>query len=584
MREAAYLVLVGLATAAMGAPEPVVQLAGTDFAGGASSLFGEVQSGVGRVNYVYAAPTGAYSRMRAAFELTETPSVPVMLYLYARDDDSPDACPIRISLNEEVIFAGPSAFPGDAYAWCTYPVPNDALEAGENVLLVENTAREGRLGMPPWFMVARAVFAAADFDPSAPPPFEENAYVKLPTEARPIPEPLNKGQQPGFTLRGTKGWLWSPEQYLAEVPVLAAFKMNFLMICYGSMCDIEHYPWGDPRCNRWWEPLPNEKRAAYEDVLDACQSAGIELCLSMNPNLSSDRALDYDARDDFEALWQHYAWMQNNGMRWFCLSLDDITRGIDASGQARLSNRLFERLRKGDPEAQLILCPTYYWGDGADPPAAAYLDVLAHELDPGIFVFWTGGGVVGRITRQAAESYGGRVGHRLIIWDNYPVNDGHPTLHLGPVTGRDPDLAQVCYGYMSNPMHKENELNRIPLATCADYAYNPQAYDARRSIGQAIIHLAETSDQRAVLRDLVELYPGMLVYGKGPNWNPVLSRFGEILGMRHARFLAKAFLEHVETVVGRFEICFPDRYAAGKATLCKNIAAMREMYNAAYPH
>ena len=36
-------------------------------------------------------------------------------------------------------------------------------------------------------------------------------------------------------------------------------------------------------------------------------------------------------------------------------------------------------------------------------------------------------------------------------------------------------------------MRKQNEINRIPLATCADYAYNPRAYDPSRSVGQAIL-------------------------------------------------------------------------------------------------
>ena len=49
-------------------------------------------------------------------------------------------------------------------------------------------------------------------------------------------------------------------------------------------------------------------------------------------------------------------------------------------------------------------------------------------------MFWTGDTFT-RITRAAAESYKKRVKHRLFLWDNYPVNDGQQTLHLGPVTG-----------------------------------------------------------------------------------------------------------------------------------------------------
>ena len=132
-----------------------------------------------------------------------------------------------------------------------------------------------------------------------------------------------------------------------------------------------------------------------------------------------------------------------------------------------------------------------------------------------------------RITRAAAESFRAAVGHRIVIWDNYPVNDRSGALHLGPVVGRDPDLDEVAYGYMSNPLSPQNEINRIPLLTCADYAYNPRAYDPARSIGQAIVHLADTPAQRAVLKDLVELYPGNLISGSSDDGFQLCLREGE---------------------------------------------------------
>ena len=71
--------------------------------------------------------------------------------------------------------------------------------------------------------------------------------VALPTEERPFPESLRAGEAPSFKIRGTKGWAWTPEQYLAEIPYLVRFKMNFLMNCYLSMFDIESRAAGDFR-------------------------------------------------------------------------------------------------------------------------------------------------------------------------------------------------------------------------------------------------------------------------------------------------------------------------------------------------
>jgi len=423
-----------------------------------------------------------------------------------------------------------------------------------------------------------------DLNADAPTDLAADFFVELPDKVRPVPEPFKEGRTgPGFKIRGTKGWKWMPDQYLAEIPTLARYKMNFLMNCYLSMCDIEHHRWGTPECNRWWEPLPPAKKRAYENVVRACQKHGIHFCFAMNPNLGAKRILDYTNPKDLDVLWQHYAWMQGLGVKWFSICLDDIRKGIDAAGQARAVNAIFSRLRAKDPDAQMIFCPTFYWGTGKKPAARAYLTTLAKALDEDAYVFWTGPGVVTpTIPRSAAEAYKRCVKHRLFIWDNYPVNDAHPTLHLGPVTGRDPDLCDVVDGYMANPLCSQNEINRIPLITLADYAYNPAGYDPARAIGQAIVHLADTADRRQVLRDLIELYPGMLVFSKGPNWNPVLAKFKQIAGQPHSRYLARLYLGHVEDVVERMKQEFPDRFKAARKTVDADLAKMRALYRTKY--
>ncbi len=420
--------------------------------------------------------------------------------------------------------------------------------------------------------------------PSAAANIEKDFFIRLPDQVRPLPEPLLQGRtEPGFKIRGTKGWCWYPKQYLAEIPVLAKYKMNFLMNCYTSMCDIEHQPWTSGKANRWWEALPNEKKNAYERVVRACQQEGIQFCFCMNPNLLSPRILKYDDSQDLDALWQHYEWMQTLGVRWFSVCLDDISEGIHASGQAKAVNELFGRLRSKDPTANMIFCPTYYWGVGEDPKAREYLRTLARELHKDVYVFWTGPQVVSpRIPRSAAEKYKEYVGHRLIVWDNYPVNDNNPTLHLGPVTGRDPELCRVADGFMANPLCPQNEINRIPLLTIADYAYNPAAYDPARSIGQAIVHLTDTPEQRRALKDLVELYPGTLLVSKGTNWNPVLNRFAQITGTPHSRYLAEIYVRHVEDVANRLDHSFPNRFKDAVKTVRGDVTKMKTAYRGKY--
>jgi hypothetical protein len=269
-------------------------------------------------------------------------------------------------------------------------------------------------------------------------------------------------------------------------------------------------------------------------------------------------------------------------VKWFNISLDDISQGIDPSGQARVVNDIFGRLRKADPKAQMVFCPTIYWGDGTQQDDKAYLETLGRDLNKDIYVFWTGDAVVGRATRRAAESYRAAVKHRLFLWDNYPVNDGNPTMHLGPLVNRDPDLCEVVDGYMSNPMHSQNEANRIPMLTCADYAYNPYAYDAARSIGQAILHLEHGTEGRELLRELVEWYPGFLVFGGGTNTNPVRDRFDRVLDTPHPRQITEASVKRLDELSRRMDRTFPHKYSAARRVLKDDAAYLKGLLTDRY--
>ncbi len=409
--------------------------------------------------------------------------------------------------------------------------------------------------------------------------YREQRRVRLPDKERHLPEPLRGGQvAPGFKLRGMKGWFWTAEQYLEEIEVLSSLKMNFLMDCYGSM--IVSQP-GEPWCNEWWKPMTEVRKAAYARIIRACRESGIMFCFALHPQLASPRPLDPGSAADFERFYQHYDWAQSQGVRWFSVCLDGTSwgpAGPAACGttHARLVTTVLERLRAEDDQAQLVFCPVACWGDGTNPEHHAYLEALAQDLHGEIYIFWNGDSIVTpRITRVAAESYRSVVKHRLFLWDNYPVNDGSATLHLGPVSGREADLCEVVEGYLSNPMCTQNQINRIPLATCADYAYNPRAYNPARAISQAILRFGRTRPQQQVLKDLVEAYPGFIVAGGGTGTNPVRARFGSLVAGAGSRPAALALCRHMEDVVERLARYFPTSFPATKKTVAHDIAWMR---------
>jgi beta-N-acetylglucosaminidase len=424
-------------------------------------------------------------------------------------------------------------------------------------------------------------------------------HVTLPEEAETLPFGSGlSNARPAFPIRGLKGWAWSPEQYLQEIPVLAKYRLNFLTNCYSSLWDLPpDGALGKKNINFWYRPISAEKKAGFTKMIRACQKREIIFCFSVNPNQQSDRAFDYDRAEDMNVLWQHYDWSQKLGVKWFNFSLDDIHKGIDAAGQARAVNAVFARLRAQDPKAQLTFCPTWYSGTGksgiesnttlgtqlktgklpagAESPGVQYTKTLARLIHPEVYFIWTGPDVCSlTITAEDAQAYRALCGHRLLLFDNYPVNDQHPALHLGPFTGRSADLHTAIDGYFLNSMSYQIEANRIPLLTLADYLWNPQQYDSDRSIGQAIVHLADTPAKKKALRDLVELYPGRLWdNSKDVDWNSLRRRFDQHL-QHGERSQAHEVLAKADATLAQMKTLFGPSRASGETVLAQDVAAM----------
>jgi hyaluronoglucosaminidase len=380
----------------------------------------------------------------------------------------------------------------------------------------------------------------------------------------------------GFADRGIKGWAWTVDQYLDVIPSLAELGLTFLMNCYASLADIEHQRWGTPGCNRWWEPLPLAKRRGFESIVALTQAHRLEFWFSMNPNLFAERIASVEDGPGLDALWAHYAWIQSLGVRTFSVALDDIGRGVDPRGQARLVNELLRRLRVTDPAVRMVFCPTIYWGDGSDAAQRAYLEPLAATLDPAVELFWTGQTVVGpTISADVAARYRAAVdGRRLVVWDNYPCNDDAATLHLGPLTGRDPRLAEVAIGYLSNPMARQHRLSLLAIATAAEYAAAPDAYDPAAAIRRAVAWVGRTHEERAALSELTELYPGDASLAVDQYANPIRDRVRWLVG-RGDSAAAEALARRLDAAVERFRRTSGERFPAELAILEGDVAWAR---------
>ena len=226
-----------------------------------------------------------------------------------------------------------------------------------------------------------------------------------------------------------------------------------------GMRDHVYAPKDDPKHReRWADPYDDEELAGFESFAAA---GHLRLGFAISPGLS----MDCDGESDRAALAAKVDQVLAVGAGLVVLALDDIPFGGGPQGEAhaRLTTWLGDHL--GD-RAELALVPTEYVGTRPSP----YLDALAAGVPEHVAIGWTGRAVVNdEITVADAEGRADALGGRApLLWDNVPVNDGlmGDRLHLGPLRGREPGLAEACAGYLANPM----EQARASMLTLASQA------------------------------------------------------------------------------------------------------------------
>lgn len=269
-------------------------------------------------------------------------------------------------------------------------------------------------------------------------------------------------------VEGFYGTPWTHDARLEVIEFLAGRGMN--AYAYAPKDDDRHRA-------HWRLPYPRDDLSRFAELAAHSARHGVRFGFSISPGLD----IDYAAPDDRASLLAKLQPLRDAGVEWFLLLLDDIPMQAGlAPRQGALAAWLFESLG-----TDLTLCPTEYLGTHPSP----YLAQLDDAMPAGIDVMWTGPTVCSPDLRaEDARGWVRALGNRrVVVWDNYPVNDASMTasLHLGPYRGRDPELADVVGGVLCNPM-LQARASQVPLATAMEFLADPDAYDAERSWEQAI--------------------------------------------------------------------------------------------------
>jgi len=296
---------------------------------------------------------------------------------------------------------------------------------------------------------------------------------------------------PRFAIRGViegfYGRPWTHQQRLSLIDFLAQRGMNTFV----------YSPKDDPLVRQDWRmPYDGQALERLTELVDRCQSAGMEFTWSISPGLS----IRYSDADDVEALNAKLRSVAALGVTHVGLLLDDIPAQLQhaqdraafsdlAQAHVALVGAVFAALPSS---TSLIVCPMVYWGTGTEP----YLTTLGQGIDRSIDLFWCGRAICSATLDLAdAETFARSAARPPTYWDNYPVNDvamGYE-LHIGPYRGRDPRLWQASRGIVANGMELF-EASRIPFATIADYLRDPEAYDPEASWQRAMRDVVGEAD------------------------------------------------------------------------------------------
>ena len=249
-------------------------------------------------------------------------------------------------------------------------------------------------------------------------------------------------------LEGFYGRPWSFETRLAYADILSQAGLNTCLYC----------PKADPYLRKQWQS--DWPQAQWQQLLELSRvyrQRGIHWGVGLSPFALY---LDYGPGQR-QQLKRKVARLSQLEAPLLAILFDDMPGDLEAlaSRQAEIVTDVVSWL----PGVRVLVCPTYYTFDpvlekffGNMP--TDYWSQLGAGLPPGVDVFWTGNKVCSdAITREDIEGICSRLGRPVLLWDNYPVNDGAVRsnfLYLNKLSGRERLPGTLLSGHLCNPMNQ----------------------------------------------------------------------------------------------------------------------------------
>jgi hyaluronoglucosaminidase len=216
------------------------------------------------------------------------------------------------------------------------------------------------------------------------------------------------------------------------VPFSHAARRDHMSWMASKGLDLFAYaPKDDPyHRQKWREMHPSTDMDAFADLIAHGKRVGVDFCYTISPGL------DWSSGDE-DVLTRKLKSLRDIGCDAMAVLWDDVPPGGAELGE--IHGRANAAVVKALDGVRWWTVGTDYAISGPTP----YLEALCAQTPDEMLVAWTGPYVVPLdISGELAATIGEAVGRKLMLWENFPVNDGAMSgvLHLGPYPDRDASL------------------------------------------------------------------------------------------------------------------------------------------------
>ena len=249
-------------------------------------------------------------------------------------------------------------------------------------------------------------------------------------------------------IEGFYGRPWPIDTRLAYVDYLADAGLNTCIYC----------PKSDPFLRKRWQD--HWPQAQWRQLLRLA-AAYRERAISWGVGLSPFDLYRYYGPAQRHQLKEKVDRLQQLEAPLLAILFDDMPGDLDALASRQAE--IVADVCAWSPGVRVLVCPTYYSFDpvleqyfGRMP--TGYWAQLASELPAAVDVFWTGNRVCSAsIVVSDIEAINQQLGRQVMLWDNYPVNDGAVRsnfLYTTELPDRAPSLRPLLAGHLCNPMNQ----------------------------------------------------------------------------------------------------------------------------------